>query len=454
MFFKASARCGVHLITGIFALGVCSASMSALAQSTKPECLAHYEVIVPLREPDYRVSSEWRIVKEQNDYDALPYIVRDDKSQDVIAAGSASVLPKGEGLPNTDIQIMRVNRDGKEIWHQVHHRKGDQDVAGLVKLDNGGVAVVSTDYYAKGKGRILLSFFDKDGKKSFERIFSEDGVMLSATDMISVGSAGDLLVSANVRPEEGVRHTQIYRLSQKGKLIWKRAYDPSAENIVVGLGYDAGHDLIFGLGSIRLDDGRQAGLLMSLDDRGAVRWQEVYPRGKALILRDIAGDLDGGYVVSGDSRPYAKKDRHAGFVMKIDGAGEVMWQRYLAGRYYFYGQQIELLEDGRAVVLMDGQPVTPFDSGHSRFVLLNENGYLVGDEAFIENSDLSLRSFVVDRDGRRYVSGSTRNLYTEFDEADGVKSDDYRNFFVFALPPVPEYKSPCGRDNAFDEFLP
>lgn len=449
MFFTQYIRRFSVLFMGLSILSV----DGAFAQDVDPECAEAFEVIVPLREPVYDRAYEWIVVDEEPDYDALPYLVQDKKTQDVIGAGSMAVTPKGKGLSNTDIQLHRLNRDGKEIWKKTYERLGDQDVAGLLQFANGGFVVASTET-AHGGSYMLLTFIDGLGNKRFDRLYKEAKGSMVVTDVIKVGDRGDVLVSTSVKPRVGASYAQLYRINAQGKQVWKRSYIPSADNRIAGLGYDEKNEILFALGSIRLDDGRQAGLLMSLDMNGALRWKQVYPRGEALILRDIDGDAEAGYVVSGDSRPYAKKDRHAGFAMKVDGVGEVKWQRYFAGRYYYYAHDVKMMDDGRVVVLMDGQPISEFDEGHSRFLVLAENGYLIDDESYIENSDLSVRKFVMDRDGRRYVSGSTREQYGEFDKAEGLVSDQFRHSFIFALPPLPDYKNECGQQDAFEELLP
>lgn len=459
MMIEVRVRWVGHFLCGV-TMGFLMSSAVAQAQTQapiRPACDKHYEVIVPLREPRLDRMERWRVVLEHEDYDELPFsLVVDGAKGDVIVSGSLDYTPKGSGVSNRDLHILRYGEEeGVEKWSKIIHRAGDQIAGGMARLSDGFV-VAATEVVSGQGDALLLIFAGADGHKKFDRVVAAPEGDVEVTSVIALNEGGHFLVSVWVKPHGDVKraYAKIYKFDSKGRDVWQRAYRPGAVTKIVGLDYHSKDQLIWASGSIRMDDGRQAGLLLQLGQRGEILAEDVFPRGDALILRSVDGDRQRGYVVAGDSKPYAKKDRHAGFVMKMGIGGDIQWQRFFAGRYLFYGRDVEMLDDGRTLLLLDGAPVSEYESGHIRFLTLSKRGYLIDDESFAEASDLRVRHFVRDDTGRRYVTGSMQRIFTEFDKSEGMGAQDFRDSFILALPTVESYNDACEDEGAFDKFLP
>lgn len=93
--------------------------------------------------------------------------------------------------------------------------------------------------------------------------------------------------------------------------------------------------------------GLQCGLIERLDSAGRLEWAHVYSSGATGAEFDsIAPTSDGGFVAAG-STSEANHDL-AGFVVKLDGAGNVQWQRALGptGNNQVYLHNVHQTADG------------------------------------------------------------------------------------------------------------
>lgn len=158
---------------------------------------------------------------------------------------------------------------------------------------------------------------------------------------------GALLVGWTYYDSTAVYVCRLIRIGPDGGVRWTRtggelAPDLSYSYLADGVAADDGY-LLCGMGSPGIMLGG-AGWLLSLDARGSLDWQQLYPAtGRDLArtsLRDVFRTVvarENGYVVGGHYDPHRAGDAR-GWLLGVDPDGAVRWEgRFDDGTTRIYG---------------------------------------------------------------------------------------------------------------------
>lgn len=88
--------------------------------------------------------------------------------------------------------------------------------------------------------------------------------------------------------------------------------------------------------------------ILRLDKNGAVRWQKTCGGGMWDEVEGLAVSPDGDIVAAGWTRSFGEAD-HA-LLLRLDGDGNVKWQRIYGEKYAYYANAVALTPDGDIVV--------------------------------------------------------------------------------------------------------
>ncbi len=107
-----------------------------------------------------------------------------------------------------------------------------------------------------------------------------------------------------------------------------------------------------------------------LDEKGDIQWQNVYGSGLGDAAYSVQPTSDGGYIIAGESHGYLGREEC--WVWKLDGSGEIEWQRiYGHGR----ARSIQQTSEGGYIVAGEKEE-------HAWLVRLDRNGEIVWQKKF------------------------------------------------------------------------
>jgi hypothetical protein len=93
--------------------------------------------------------------------------------------------------------------------------------------------------------------------------------------------------------------------------------------------------------------------VLKLDSAGTVAWQKTYGGMVNEYARSIHQTADGGYIVAGNTHSFGAGDADA-WVLKLDSAGAVTWQKTYGGAGGDYANSIQQTSDGGYIVAGNG----------------------------------------------------------------------------------------------------
>ena len=147
--------------------------------------------------------------------------------------------------------------------------------------------------------------------------------------------------------------------------------------------------------------------VIKTDASGDIIWDKVYAHSEQSIGRAMTPTTDGGYVVVGTTQLWSTWGMHDVYVIKIDEAGTLLWERTFGESYVDEGNGVAPTEDGGVVVT--GETWT--DDGRCRVfvVRIDAVGNKVWEQRFSNGYNWSNRGNAVTRsgDGGFVVAGYT-----------------------------------------------
>lgn len=245
----------------------------------------------------------------------------------------------------------------------------EQGLHDLRRLSGGrlGVAGYTASFGGPSQSNWLMHVEAADGDVSFQRVSS------SATGGFSDGAAmaadgGALFLGRDVFDIFIKHDAWIVRVDSGGNELWSLGYTrpgPGRHFLFDAAELQDGGWIVVGSTSV-LDQPPQPAWLVRLDAQGVPLWSYEYGGGGAEDARSVTLTSDGGFAVAG-----ATSSSGAGFddawVMKVDAAGAIQWQKTFGGFDTDQAGQIVELGDGGFAVVGSTNSFTP--SGHAPWIL-------------------------------------------------------------------------------------
>jgi hypothetical protein len=152
-----------------------------------------------------------------------------------------------------------------------------------------------------------------------------DGGYVVGGGTIGCGSGSDCPSTS------GLTCALVEKVSSSGGLVWAKVYATGALSSVINKIRQTSDGGLIAAGTTTDANHNNAGLVLKLDGEGNVQWQRQIGPGSITqeLLNDVRQTSDGGYVVTGElESPNATGQTLASvLVVKLDTSGNVVWQR-------------------------------------------------------------------------------------------------------------------------------
>lgn len=432
------------LCTSVFALGL--SGTGTYAQSDNA-CSVIGEEIIPLRVPNFDNPILWKRVMGVDGPD-IPVDLISLADGGFVVVGHSAEYSKDKGMGPDQLYLARLDINGKLIWEKRDPVKGFENVAAGIAVKDR-LAVLNGISVSDRVKAAQLNFYDGLGAVKSSKIFSDEKYDLIPEGLIADAGKQTMTLAfwAVNRKDANDNFTLLKKLSFEGKELSSRQYLPGVPNRLETFKKLANGDLI-GSGQIQ-EAGVKSGWIFLIDgDSGDLKLQRPYSRGFQSNLRGVAQDNEGNFILVGDSVP-TDAGLRAAWVMKVDRAGNPVWQKYIQGKYAYSGKDVSVQKDGRILALVNARP-TDKDGGrqHIRIMTFTPQGKLDGDEAMIEGANSQGMNLLV-RDRSRIIAGVTSSGLASY--ATDNKSAGW-DLWVLGLPKLSNFNDPCGGRKNPDSF--
>jgi len=405
-------------------------------------CTIIADAIIPLKPPTFGGSVEWRRVMGFEGADTVTDMMA-LADGGVITVGKSISYNRTTGSQPPTFYLNRLDGNGKLEFEKRLPVKGLVDVAaGAILKDRIiGLSHIRDD---KSISSARIDFIDGAGGIKSTHFISDPARSIVPNDIIVNPDGATLTLAATrINPKnEDDATTVLYKIGADGKIKSEREYLPGVKTKISQL-QRLSDGRIVAAGRIRTDGGqRDAGWLMLVSRQGDLLFQRPYARGGQSQLNRAIDDGSGGLYVAGESIP-SDGGYRAAWVMHVAGNGEVLWQRFLNGKYRYGAVDILRQKDGRLQVLMSGRPVADGGREHARIITMTSTGDILQDDAYLEGSNaLPVRLIEHSVTKKRLVAGIAQTGFAEYGIPEDQKMATY-DAWVTGLPVLPAYMDPC-----------
>lgn len=282
-----------------------------------------------------------------------------------------------ENYGGLDYWIVRLDLSGNIVWQKTLGGSLEDRAANIIQTTDEGFIVVgsthsddglvSTHYGGTTSNDIWVVKLDADGNVLWDKNYGGTGYD-TGTDIFQTDDGGfvisgstysfDLDISGN----HGNRDYVVFKTDSMGNIEWQKCYGGSSADeaykiLQVNGGYIVAGDVLSNDGDVTGKHSFMDYWIVRTDTNGNIVWQKCYGGNNADYCRSINICGGTGYIVSGTSHSvdgditghhglYTFPDN---WIVRIDTAGNILWQKSMGGTDYDYGGDILQSDDGGIV---------------------------------------------------------------------------------------------------------
>ncbi|WP_457754193.1 hypothetical protein [Thermococcus sp.] len=275
----------------------------------------------------FPTESQW-VISYGGTEDETIYDVKITPDGGIIAVGVTSSF----GAGNNDVWVIRLNREGQVLWQKTYGGKGDDTGYAVAVTPEGEfIIAASTNSFGSGDYDFWLLKLDKHGNIKWEMTYggeygegAMDVALMPNGDIIVVGYTGSF--------GAGNFDVWILRLDSAGNLKWQKSYGGFGEDIALAVDIIKSADIVVTGYTTSFGAGGEDGWVLYLDGNGNVKWERTLGNRGDDELWGVSVDKNGNIVAAGflmGSNEYEKA-----WVVQFDDKGNVKWQKVYGEEEY------------------------------------------------------------------------------------------------------------------------
>jgi hypothetical protein len=358
-----------------------------------------------------------------------------------------------------DIWLVKSTNSGAIVWQKTLGGSAFDWAFGLINTSDGGYALVGQTLSSNGdvssshgSGDIWVVKLDNSGNIAWQKCLggTNDDIGYS----IAQAGDGSLFVTGRTLSSDGDAagyhggaDVLASKLDINGNVVWSKTIGGGAQDVGWGItatpdngciitGNTASND-----GDITAVHGGSDLLLVRLDSAGNIQWQKAYggsggEQGDAVIATGDGGYMIVGASFSSDGDVSGNYGGIDGWILKVDGAGILQWQKNVGGRGDDSFHAINRDSQGNFIIAglstSDDKNV-PSNNGSSDCwaVLLDTNGNIKGSRTFGGTEEDGARATISTTDGRYLIAGYTASSNGDISGFHGGLYDAWIGEFKF-----------------------
>jgi len=246
-----------------------------------------------------------------------------------------------------DFWLVKTDAAGNAQWFQTYGGTGSDWPCSLVQTDDGGYALAGTtmSFGANYKDFRLVKT-DSSGNMQWNKTYggmSDD----EASSMVQTSDGGYVLAGETTPFGSEISDLWLVKTDSAGNMQWNRTYggtDNDHANSVVQTA-DGGYALAGGTQSFRIvTSDIQNFWLVKIDAAGNVVWNKTYGGIRNDYARCVVQTADGGYVLAGNT--FSLDNNWDLWLVRTDSSGNMQWNRTYGGASGDYGSSMVQTSDG------------------------------------------------------------------------------------------------------------
>ncbi len=271
------------------------------------------------------------------------YFIQPTNDGGYIVVGSTSSF----GAGSDDVWVLKLDANGNVQWQKAYGGS-DSDLGWAIQqTSDGGYIVVGESASFGPYADVWVLKLDANGHVQWQKTYGggnyEGGWAIQQTS-----DGGYIVLGQTATFGIGALDVWVLKLDANGNIQWQKTYGGSDNDRgrAIQQTSDGGYVVVGSTYSFGV--GRRDAWVLKLDANGNIQWQKTYGGGGWDYGSAVQQTSDGGYIVSGASDSFgANTDA---WVLKLDANGNIQWQKTYGGSSSEWGNSIRQTSDGGYVM--------------------------------------------------------------------------------------------------------
>jgi len=371
-----------------------------------------------------------------------------DQSNAIIPTADAGYLVAGYTQSNDgnvtgnhgggDVWLVKLNSSGGIIWQKTFGGTGYDIAYSLVATSDGGYAFAGQTASTNGDvaglhgtaADMWVVKLNNSGNIVWQKTLGGTGDDI-AYSMVAASDGGYAIIGRTLSSDgdamgyHGGADVLVVKLNGNGDIVWKKVIGGSAQDIGFSIiaTTDNGY---FITGNTASNDGDISGvhgtsdlLAVKLDGSGNIIWQKAFGGLNGEGGRSTIATNDGGYIVVGntfsnDGDVSGNHGNDDGWILKINGSGILEWQKTIGGIGNDFFNSIIVNSQGQFVISGSSNSNNgdvPTNNGDMDFWMIQSDisGNISGKKSFGGTGADEAKGIVSTSDGNYITVGNTAN---------------------------------------------
>ena len=244
-----------------------------------------------------------------------------------ILTGQTDSFGKGKG----DAWVMRLDQGGNMLWNKTFGGASTDEGMAVHQVEDGGY-ILAGYTFSEGKGMsdAWVVRLDRDGKEIWDKTFggpSYDG----ATSVQATPDGGYVLVGSTFSFGKGMSDALVIRLDKGGKELWRKTFGADGNDRAMAVLRTTEGGFIFA-GQTQAAAGQNEDLwVVKLDSEGNEAWSKTFGGKSEDRATDIQAVGNEGWIVAGYTKSIGKGEGDA-WLLRLDPEGNKLWDKTFGGR--------------------------------------------------------------------------------------------------------------------------
>ncbi|RLC36156.1 MAG: hypothetical protein DRH33_07445, partial [Candidatus Nealsonbacteria bacterium] len=316
-----------------------------------------------------------------------------------------NMIDIGFSISEKQLEEEVVSRVEKLTWDKTFGGSDDDYLRSLIQTDDGGYAVAGyTSSKGAGEDDTWVIKLDMKGNIVWDKTFGGSGDD-KAGSIIQTTDGGYAIAGETESQGNGEADAWILKLNSQGNILWDKTFG--------GSGMDGAYSLIQttdgGYAVAGRTESKGAGeydaWLIKLDGQGNILWEKTYGGSGDDEVYSITQTTEGGYVIAGSNSEKFPEKADA-WLIKLDGQGNILWEKTYGGSDY--DNIISILQHTDGSYMTIGTTSSKGAGSYDIWIIkLDHEGYIVWDRTFGRRKIDSAGSIIQTTDGGYALAGTT-----------------------------------------------
>jgi hypothetical protein len=259
------------------------------------------------------------------------------------------------GAGDYDIWVLKLDASGNVIWEKTYGGPEQDLSVCVVQTAAGGYAVTGhTSSFGAGDTDLWVLYLEPDGSTVWSRTYGGAGSD-KARFLTHTSDGGFIIAGTTQSFGAGEEDVWILKLNPSGFIAWQKTYGGAKRDYAPSIRQTLDGGFIVGASTESFDLTSTAMWIFKLNADGTIAWQNSYGGSENDYFHSVFQTLDGGYLVAGYTGSFGAGPSADIWIMKLDANGTVQWQSTYGGQDGDLVNSIGMTMDGGYIIAGDTQ---------------------------------------------------------------------------------------------------